>query len=544
MKTILFVAALGLVSAPPARGQSAETIERLATLGRVWGFLKYYHPGVAAGTRNWDSTLIVTIPKIQAARSSAAFDSAMQALLDVAGPVPRCKACAAPGPDSTRLNMETTLPANLSVEALRRLADIRDNRHRGDGRYVSYQNTALFTADTAFSALQNLTGGQRLLALFRFWNAARYFFPYLSVNGGDWNAVLPEFIPRLLAAPDLLQYQLAVIELTTRLNDAHVTTVGSLAWQGSRSPAFEARGIEGQIVVWKLPSGVPAAAGGLFVGDVIMQVDGEPVAQRRRDLAKFIAAGNPAVFERKLVTAVMRGNADSATYVVERNGKALTLRVAMAPQQASAARPSYPVAELAKVLAGNIGYINMGDLDPDQVDDAYAIVEHTAGLVMDVRNYPRGTMYKFAALLNREPRPFATFAAVDGTYPGQVVWRPPYLAGPQGPNPGYYRGRMAILVDERTQSHAEFSVMALRTAPQSKVIGSQTAGADGNVTALTLPGGVRTMFTGLGVYYPDGRPTQRVGIVPDIVIRPTLSGIRAARDEVLERALEYLRSGH
>jgi C-terminal processing protease CtpA/Prc len=54
---------------------------------------------------------------------------------------------------------------------------------------------------------------------------------------------------------------------------------------------------------------------------------------------------------------------------------------------------------------------------------------------------------------------------------------------------------------------------------------------------------IRTLFTGLGVYYPDGRPTQRIGIVPDIEVRPTLAGLRAGRDEVLERALEYLRTG-
>jgi C-terminal processing protease CtpA/Prc len=152
-------------------------------------------------------------------------------------------------------------------------------------------------------------------------------------------------------------------------------------------------------------------------------------------------------------------------------------------------------------------------------------------------------MYLFAMFFNPKSVPFVKFTSVDSTYPGQVVWTPPYMAGRPNGNPDLYRGRVAILVDERTQSHAEFSVMALRTSPENKVIGSQTAGADGNVTPFVLPGGVRTVFTGLGVYYPDGRPTQRIGIVPDIEVRPTLSGVRAGRDEVLERALEYIRNG-
>jgi C-terminal processing protease CtpA/Prc len=60
---------------------------------------------------------------------------------------------------------------------------------------------------------------------------------------------------------------------------------------------------------------------------------------------------------------------------------------------------------------------------------------------------------------------------------------------------------------------------------------------------MQLPGGISVVFTGLGVYYPDGTPTQRIGIVPDIVIKPTLKGFRAGRDEVLERAIEYIRTG-
>jgi hypothetical protein len=36
---------------------------------------------------------------------------------------------------------------------------------------------------------------------------------------------------------------------------------------------------------------------------------------------------------------------------------------------------------------------------------------------------------------------------------------------------------------------------------------------------------------------------QRVGLVPDVEVRPTIAGIRAGRDEVLERAVSYLEKG-
>jgi C-terminal processing protease CtpA/Prc len=48
------------------------------------------------------------------------------------------------------------------------------------------------------------------------------------------------------------------------------------------------------------------------------------------------------------------------------------------------------------------------------------------------------------------------------------------------------------------------------------------------------------LISGVGVFYPDHRPTQRVGIVPDIVVMPTVQGITAGRDEVLESAVRFI----
>jgi C-terminal processing protease CtpA/Prc len=47
-------------------------------------------------------------------------------------------------------------------------------------------------------------------------------------------------------------------------------------------------------------------------------------------------------------------------------------------------------------------------------------------------------------------------------------------------------------------------------------------------------------FTGQSMRLRDGSRLQRVGIVPDVEVEPTLAGIRAGRDEVLERAVEVL----
>jgi hypothetical protein len=42
------------------------------------------------------------------------------------------------------------------------------------------------------------------------------------------------------------------------------------------------------------------------------------------------------------------------------------------------------------------------------------------------------------------------------------------------------------------------------------------------------------------VRHADGRQLQRIGLVPDVKVTPTIAGIRAGKDEVLERAIQYL----
>ena len=160
------------------------------------------------------------------------------------------------------------------------------------------------------------------------------------------------------------------------------------------------------------------------------------------------------------------------------------------------------------------------------------------GLVIDARSYPQEfVVFALGQHLVAEPTEIAHFSDCVPSNPGAFTWKKPVVLQPKEPR---YAGRVAILVDEVTQSQAEYTTMALRTAPGALVVGSTTAGADGDVVTLPLVGGLHTRVTRLGVFYPDRRPTQRVGIGPDLEVRPTLAGIRAGRDEVLETAVGSL----
>jgi C-terminal processing protease CtpA/Prc len=75
------------------------------------------------------------------------------------------------------------------------------------------------------------------------------------------------------------------------------------------------------------------------------------------------------------------------------------------------------------------------------------------------------------------------------------------------------------------------------------IVGGTTAGTNGNVASFVTPGGFSVSFTGMRVTRHDGRsPHHLVGVNPDVAVAPTLEGLRAGRDEVLERGLAIART--
>lgn len=166
-------------------------------------------------------------------------------------------------------------------------------------------------------------------------------------------------------------------------------------------------------------------------------------------------------------------------------------------------------------------------------------IKNTKGLIIDLRCYPSATLtYSLTEYLLPQTQPFAKFTNASLINPGNFIWTEPFFVGINRND--YYKGKVVVLINEWTQSASEFFVMALQTVPGVTIIGSRTAGADGNISEIYLSGQVLTYMSGIGVYYPDGRETQRIGIIPDIEVRPTVRGIQESRDEVLEKALEII----
>lgn len=526
---------------------SPVQIENLVTLGKVWGFVKYHHPQVTSGNRHWDFDLFRVLPAVLAAASRAEASASILHWIDALGAVPPCSTCASLNatdlyfrPDVDWISNEPPLGPELS----QRLQSIYRNRS-GKQFYVSLtQNVGnpSFDHELGYPAIKLPDAGYQLLAVYRFWNLIEYWFPYRDVLGEDWDKVLAEFIPKVALAKSSEAYQLQLMALIGHAHDTHANLWSSLSVRppvGKCHLPVVVRLIENQAVVTATLS-KPDQSDSPKIGDVISEIDGKPLSEWIASWTPYYADSNEAARRRDMARSLTHGDCGPVSLRVQRASKTLELKATRVPVSGSnEAGMTHDMPGAAfRLLSPNVAYMKLGAIKSADVAGYIEKAAGTKGLIIDNRNYPSDfPIFSLGQLLVSKETPFARFTAGDLSNPGAFYWGPSVSLRPQQP---HYAGKIVILVDEVTQSSAEYHAMAFRSAPEAIVIGSMTAGADGNVSQIALPGGLRAMMSGIGVFYPDKRPTQRIGILPDVEVKPTLAGIQQGRDEVLEAALRKI----
>lgn len=539
-----------LFAAGTVYGQQTADLDqttRLAALAKVWGLLKYYHPEVHKGEIDWDEVLMDAIPNVKTAQDFDSFNQEIENMIMEAG-----------GIDILDYNPQTpALPDNegnfkwlknskiFSLDVIKKLKTLRWKYEYTPNYYALMENTLVpsFINENQYREHYYPNENMRLMALFRYWNAIQYFFAYKKEIGEDWEDVLEEFIPPMISAADGFDYNDVLREISVRIRDAHAAFIGIYYHYrvGYHCSPMEVRYIENKTVVTRVFNEIMDPPGALQVGDVILRCRGEDINDYRESLRDYVNHSNEWTLQRNINDFVTKGQTPQLTFQLLRNGNTLDVTVQGVSWSAYqiAQNNANNAMEKWKMLDNNIGYVNLGRLIRDDVDTLMAEMINTQAIIFDVRYQARGTIRYLTPYLHPGPTNIYSCKIFDKFEPGTFEYYGPY-GYVEEPRPDYYRGKVVILADERTQSHAELTVMGLSVSPDAVFIGHPTAGADGNAVIIALPGYVLTWFTGVGMYWPDGSDTQRVGIVPDIETKPTVAGIRQGRDELLEKAIHYI----
>ncbi|MES2372190.1 MAG: S41 family peptidase [Bacteroidota bacterium] len=531
---------------------TAQQEKNLAVLCRVWGFLKYFHPKVATGVFDADKALFAIMPDVLQASNTDSLDLVLYKWIEELGEV-------VSNPSQTNTNNAIVEPGmqwlrkdSIIGGKLRpQLLHIFNNRSSGEkyyGRLFYGINNPDFSKEFKYAKVRGEDGGMRMLSLFRYWNAIEYFFPSKYLTADNWDMVLEKFIPLFVTAKTDSSYRMTVCRLAASIHDTHAMGTngdsGTQSYLGKYTLPVAMADIEGHMTVLFHRSAAFQMKSSLKPGDRILAINGVAIEKMIDSARPYVSASNPAAFKFYAMWKICRSYYIENKLMIERGGRKTeetVSYVAISSLDYDDRRYYTDVYPMYQKMADNIGYINLGKIQAKSLDGIFREFEHTSGLVIDIRNYPSQFMpFALGKYLKPTPSPFALFSSSDPQLPGRFILKQPISNGEN--NPGYYKGKIVILVNEFSISQSEYTAMALRTAPNAIVMGSQTGGADGDVSMVYLPGGMVSLISGLGVYYPDKRATQGIGIVPDIEVRPTLKGITEGTDEVLERAIQYIRN--
>ncbi|MEI6886301.1 MAG: S41 family peptidase [Bacteroidota bacterium] len=522
--------------------------QRLFYSCKVWGLIKYYHSRVSVCQVNWDSVLLRTLPAIKTAMDRESFNDVLDSMLVAAGPIltPTTPPPATLPPELRR-NLEFSwIEDPVFRQSVKSFLDsVTRNFRPHDICWVGMgfgQSFLVFPYDDPMISkntyLDYPDEPARLLMLFKYWNIMRYFNPNNYIEDHDWDSTLLWNVLNFAEADNYSSLFRATKQLTSACDDAHTeafTKSTATSLFNDYLPRVLLKYSRGKYVV------VKSLISGISKGDVIDSVEGKTPEQWEDSLRPYISAGNPSVFRRMMCMYMLTGPYSSQVRIVSidsagiRHGKTYSR---MSPFDSWFAYYS-ACDSLATVKfrrwSCNTGYVNMGKLIGTDVSLMYESLKSTSAIIFDIRNYPNGTAWQIASLMYPFSTTFAKFTVPDTNYPGTFSWVYNSLGYT---NPDSYKGKVILLCNQETQSQAEFTCMMFKAMQGSVVIGSQTAGADGNVVYLKLSKDISSAYSGMGVFYPNGDSTQRIGIVPDSLVYITAEGTRQGRDELLEKALQ------
>lgn len=367
------------------------------------------------------------------------------------------------------------------------------------------------------------------------WNVLRHFYPYWTETAVDWDSRLQPQLALAATAVDRGTHRNALRQLVADARDGHGNVVDSTATESRGLLPLQFSVVEGRVVVTgsAVPEQVP-------VGSIVNALGGKPAADRL-DEGMRLSSGTAQWRQARALRDMLVCTRDVGVTVSLQLPTEPAREVAVpcnAPQLVSEARPN----AVAETGPGH-WYVDLTRVNVAQLTSALPSLASAKGIVFDMRGYPTeaGSVVLRHLIDAPESDQWMHVARIAGPF-GQVEsWESVgwnlQPAAPQLP------ARRVFLTDGRAISYAESVMGYVKDRKLATIIGGPTAGTNGNIVTFATPGGFAITFTGMRVTGHDGRAQHHmIGIAPDIRLNPTLAGVRAGRDELLERALAQLQN--
>lgn len=584
--SILFVVCSFAISA--SYGSTVQNIAKqnknIEAYIKVWGIVKYRSPLSIAGKFDVDRVFLANIENVK----NADFEELNQLLLgimktagvsvNISNGSKSCTNCLTKNMDDKWIkNKLFSKETRLKLNSLYRDLNLSGNHH-----YINkvHYETEILNEPKYQDYIAFKDEAMNLLALAKSWSAIEYLFPYKYQMDKNNQLILSEMIPVFRAVNSRASYEKAVLLLEANINDTHAT--GFLDQLKSKAeifkirfyPPFDYKCLEEGIVIKAFLNDSLERASSLKKGDVIVEINELKIKDWFYKRMQLLPASNMAIKYRLLsmdwkgnVFAFYNVNDEILNVKVLRGKQRLSLQLNMLKltdknslsiinqyikkrvKEDEQIKPYENLGDDIAIVRG--GYFSSEHLPKNEIEEMGFSKELKSkkALIFDMRKYPNGGLFYYfiPMALGKKSFEFAKYYRSDVSNPGSFTIVPGlelYLSKDLKTDNNPYTGKIVILTNENTQSKGEWYTMMLRQlSKNTTIIGSQTAGTDGDLKLLNIPGGYQFIFTGNGIFYPDGKETQRIGIVPDINFKPSFSEIAGAEDAHLKRAVKFIKEG-
>jgi C-terminal processing protease CtpA/Prc len=589
--TVVLVTILPTLVFANDQGPRAPTDRELTNLTayfRLIGYLRYFHPSDECAAAMWDRVAIEGVGAVEQAKDAADLAERLEQFFKPLAPSLRVfltgkrpdvdlvkpkeatrllawRHLSVPPPhgadkySSMRFDLKREKP--LAARALQEIptpdpakpfeadlgggvsvlmpitvyADDAGTLPRGDKKYLAEFKSR--PADFVPSGNDRAT---RLAAVGLAWNGVQHFYPYFDVLKVDWPGELKRALKR--AALDAGDGDLTVTlrGLLAGLQDGHVAVFMPKP-PTPYYPALRWDWVQDRLTIVQV--GVDHRAT-LKPGDVVVRVDGKPAAEliAERNARAGYDIPNLKYSRGTLLAAADTKKSDMELEVQTGTQPARRVTVPRAlgvPEFLKLMNEPRPV-PIAEVKPG-IWYIDVGRATPKEFETALAKLEKAHGLIYDVRGYPRIPLETLLQHLVDKKAAFVPVYLPVVLYPDrQHMTFIPGNSGAVEPKAPRLRAKVVFLTDARAISAAESLLATAQHHKLGTIVGSPTAGANGNLRVIRLPAGFEIQYTGVKVLNFDGSSFHTRGVVPDMISRRTLQGVAQERDEVLERAITSL----
>ncbi len=525
-----------------------QNTQTLLVLGKVWGFLKYYHPAIAKGNYNWDYELFRILPPLLECKSKSQRNALLLTWTEMLGETISNKGQVDSSmvklyPDIGWINDTSELGEALSL----RLKRVKDAKRPETSYYLDIsKGTGVpdFTNEDQHDSLQYPDVGFQLLSLYRYWNIIQYYYPYRGMLNQSWDNVLMEYLPRFVNASAELEYKLAVLSVIGRIQDGNANIMAPnpvvTYFKGINKVPVDIGFVENKAIVTDVFENALVPKSELRRGDVILKVNDRPTEDIIMERKEYTPASNKIQQLRNIGIDLLRTN-DTLLNITFQRGDSIKYLAARCYSRDRLFRLKNLQKKdtCFKMVAESIVYINTSSLKNNYLERTMPSVFKTKGMIIDLRGHPlESSIYSLGKYLIPVLTPFAQYTSSSISTPGLFTFSEKKMIGGDGGR--HYKGKVVVLVNEQTQGSAEYHAMAFKVAPKAILMGSSTAGTSGSLSDIYLPGGIRTLMSGVGVYFPNGGETHGDGIRPLVFVSPTIKGVSEGRDELVEKAIELI----